>query len=247
MKKGKSTQEKIVKKSSRGPKKEDESEASLNPTSKKFMSAAWEGSNEFSEQMGLNRKSDMSRASPEKSNGFADIQEGEMSRSRVSKQGPAIVNGDFSGSIHSQKVRDIREQATKKRRRVMFAIIAVVKFWRILEHIKQYGTSSNLYNIAFRSRKSVKKSIFPIAKHSSAVKVKTSLFCLFHPNSTILSIWNLLLFVFVIYALSIMPYLTVFIQTENVWQDAFEDFMDICFILDVLINFFTAIYNSKGE
>ena len=155
-----------------------------------------------------------------------------------------ILNGSFSASVQSVKQF---ESVAKKRKRVMLAVHAVVKFWRILDHIKQYGTSSNLYNIAFRSRKSVKKSIFPIAKNSTQVKAKVTLKFLFHPNSIYLSVWNMFLFMFVIYAMSLMPYLAVFVDETNPWQSAFEDMMDVVFMADVVLNFFTAIMNSKQE
>lgn len=137
-------------------------------------------------------------------------EDGELNNSRMSRRGAiAGINASFTNSL--QSARQL-ESNKKKVRRAYLAVMAVVKFWRILEHIKQFGTSSNLYNIAFRSRKSVKKSIFPIAKHATGVKVKKNLVCLFHPNSTYLALWNVLLFIFVLYAMSAMPYLTVFLQ-----------------------------------
>lgn len=169
--------------------------------------------------------------------------EDDLNRSRLSnagKKGSPSMNNSFISMKPT-------ESTYKKRRRVILAILAVVKFWRILEHIKQYGTSSNLYNIAFRSRKSVKKSIFPIAKGSSQVKIKAKLVFLFHPNSTFLLFWNILLLFFVFYALSFMPYLTVFQQNDDPVQNGFENFMDVCFLIDLIINFFTAIYSPKGE
>ena len=209
---------------------------------------------ESSEQMGLNvsrhsvkKKSHIGGAEDHNISQFKSAPrsdgEDDLSRSRLSVS-KKKVHPSLNNSIMSLKPM---ESTYRKRRRVILAVIAVVKFWRILEHIKQYGTSSNLYNIAFRSRKSVKKSIFPIAKGSSQVKVKTKLVFLFHPNSTFLALWNILLLLFVFYALSIMPYLTVFQTTDNLIQNGFENFMDCCFLLDLGINFFTAVYSPKGE
>lgn len=167
-------------------------------------------------------------------------------KSRSGKGGKKenVLNGSFSASV--QSVKQV-EPLAKRKKRVILAVLAVVKFWRILDHIKQYGTSSNLYNIAFRSRKSVKKSIFPIAKNSTQVKTKVQLRFLIHPNSLFLTFWNLFLFLFVLYAMSLMPYLAVFVEEVSPFQSAFEDMMDIVFLLDLLLNFFTAIYNSKEE
>lgn len=166
--------------------------------------------------------------------------EDELNKSKVSfKKRPSLNN-----SMISARPADPIE---KRKRRTLLAVLAVVKFWRILERIKQYGTSSNLYNIAFRSRKSVKKSIFPIAKSSSNVKVKTKLCLLFHPNSAFLTFWNFMLLLFVFYVITLMPYLTVFLQDENKVQDGFEIFMDVSFMVDLVFNFFTAIYSPKGE
>ncbi len=168
-----------------------------------------------------------------------------LDNSRTSKRnGANVINGSFTASVQSARNH---EPPKKKTRRVFLVVMAVIKFWRILEHIKQYGTSSNLYNIAFRSRKSVKRSIFPIAKHAIGVKVKHNMFCLFHPNSPFLAIWNIVLMAFVIYAMSAMPYLAVFLKNPDPWHEAFEDFMDICFMIDVVINFFTAYINAKGD
>lgn len=139
------------------------------------------------------------------------------------------------------------EPAIKRLRRAFLAIRALVRFWKILENIKQYGTSSNLYNIAFRSRKSVKKSIFPIAKSQNHVKVKVKMFMLIRHNSPFLIVWNIVLFLFVLYALILMPYLSVFSSDTNPYQLIFETMMDVCFIVDVILNFFTTIVNSKDE
>ena len=129
---------------------------------------------------------------------------------------------------------------------MFLTVLAVVKFWRIFEHIKQYGTSSNLYNIAFRSRKAVKRSIFPIVKLASGVKVKKNATCFIHPDSRFIVIWNGLILVFVMYAISIMPYLSVFLD-QNSYQDIFEDFMDVCFVVDLCLNFFITFRNKKDE
>lgn len=160
------------------------------------------------------------------------------------KKDQNIFNDSFNKSMQSGKPQ---EHYHKKLRRSFLAVTAVWRFLKILENIKQYGTSSNLYNIAFRSRKSVKRSIFPIAKNQSHVKAKVKLFLLVHPNSIYLTLWNVLLFFFVLYALIIMPYFSVFVQVDNVYQIAFENCMDICFIIDVILNFFIAILNSKEE
>jgi hypothetical protein len=47
--------------------------------------------------------------------------------------------------------------------------------------------------------------------------------------------------------MSLMPYLAVFVEEVSPFQSAFEDMMDIVFLLDLVLNFFTAIYNSKEE
>lgn len=124
----------------------------------------------------------------------------------------------------------------------------MLKFWKILDHIKQYGTSSNLYNIAFRNRASVKASIFPIAKNPTTTVVsKGQSRFIIDPNGTFTLIWNIVLFLFVFYAISVMPYLAVFQNDSNPYQDFFENSIDVCFIIDIFINFFTAIHSSKGE
>lgn len=55
-----------------------------------------------------------------------------------------------------------------------------------------------------------------------------------------------MMLVFVVYAISIMPYITVFIDSNN-YQDIFEDFMDICFVIDLILNFFITFRNKKDE
>lgn len=210
---------------------------------------AWEGGLDSTENMALKSMSHKKMLQSGLDNDYSKglqvprltDMEDELYKSKTSKREASLHNSSFVS------LRGPSEPIGKKRRRVILAVMAVVKFWRILEHIKQYGTSSNLYNIAFRSRKSVKKSIFPIAKGSSQVKVKTKLFLLFHPNSTFLTFWNILLLFFVFYVLSFMPYLTVFQQGDSTIQDGFENFMDVCFLLDLAFNFFTAIYTPKGE
>jgi hypothetical protein len=168
------------------------------------------------------------------------------SMSRMAK-GSGHANASFiqTNSVHSHRSPEARR---KKLRRVFLAIKAVLKFWKILDHIKQYGTSSNLYNIAFRNRASVKASIFPISKNPTTTVVrKGQSRCVIDPGSTFTLIWNIILFVFVFYAISVMPYLAVFQTTSNPYQDWFENAIDICFMVDIGINFFTAIHNPKGE
>lgn len=167
-----------------------------------------------------------------------------LSTSKAAKSSGAI-NGSLGQTLNSQRNADSRK---KKLRRVFLAIKAVLKFWKILDHIKQYGTSSNLYNIAFRNRASVKASIFPIAKNpTSTVVSKGQTRFIIDPNGTFTLIWNILLFLFVFYAISVMPYLAVFQNDSNPYQDFFENSIDVCFIIDIFINFFTAIHSSKGE
>ena len=163
------------------------------------------------------------------------------------RRGNNVVNGSFSNSVNGRPFDLKNKELMKRFIKVRWVILAVAKFWRILEHIKLYGTSSNLYNIAFKNREFVKKSIFPIAKTSNQNTGPVRLFCLFHPQSIYLAIWNLLLFLFVIYAMSFMPYFSVFLINGNDFLNNFENSMDACFMVDLIINFFTAFYDPKGN
>lgn len=151
----------------------------------------------------------------------------------------------FKGSVD---LREIRTTPRIKLIRCFYTVLAVVKLTNILEQVKLYGTSTNLYKIAFRQRKAVKKALFPIpVRPTFNNKKKETLPCyLIHPNSLCLAIWNLLMSLLIFYAISFMPYGMVFMP-DNKKKETFENYMNYLFIIDILVNFFTAYYNKEGE
>ena len=49
-----------------------------------------------------------------------------------------------------------------------------------------------------------------------------------------------------IYTATIFPYVTCYIDDISNFQFAFDLFVDSCFLIDIILNFFTVIYTKTG-
>lgn len=70
--------------------------------------------------------------------------------------------------------------------------------------------------------------------------------CLLMPNSKILFIWNFLIMFCVGYIVTFMPYYMVF-DKKNSSRDIIEILLNLVFIADMVLMFFSAFYDSKGK
>lgn len=156
-----------------------------------------------------------------------------------------------SGSLKQKSVyfnrRFDRLGASPYFRAMVYTVIAVNSFSKILGQVKLFGTSKNLYNVSTRARSTIRKSLL-IDRSSKPKKKSQKKWCslTFRPNSPFFIVWNLLMITFIFYLIIFLPYRLVFSPNThiNVW---FEEVMNYLFIIDIFFNFFQGYYNSKGE
>lgn len=69
--------------------------------------------------------------------------------------------------------------------------------------------------------------------------------CIIYPDSSIKSYWNLVLTLLLLYTASYMPYGISFVDTTYYDLVVFEVCVDMLFIVDVFLNFFTAYEDNR--
>jgi hypothetical protein len=122
-------------------------------------------------------------------------------------------------------------------------VLACAKFVIVLRKVKLFGTSTNLFKLEYKKKKNVKKIIFPPFKKNATIAQKMAK-CIILPKNIYLFIFNLIISVCLLYVLFIMPY-TIAFEIENKTKELLEDFMNYLFILDLVLMFFTALYDSE--
>lgn len=126
----------------------------------------------------------------------------------------------------------------------------IVRLNKISENIRNYGTSSDLFNVAIRDRPTVKKVLFPLStlnEEQEEQELAENLpFPLIHPENKINKVWNPIYLVLMLYTATVMPYRIAFEDTISDGWLITDYFTDSLFWIDMVINMFTAFYNEDG-
>jgi CRP-like cAMP-binding protein len=164
---------------------------------------------------------------------------------------PGIITNFFGSTRNSQKLEtEILSQkipsvksmdfASPRQKfvRCVHAAIFVVKLRTILEQVKIFGTTSNLFNLTFRPPDNVYKSLKPpLADQEKIDPVKLHLKrWQINPMGYTTAVWNILMFFLIIYCVTFMPYGMVF-HSENTDREMAEEIMNIFFGIDIFVNF----------
>jgi hypothetical protein len=164
---------------------------------------------------------------------------------------PGLITNFFGSTRNSQKLEtEILSQkiasvisidlASPKQKfvRCVHAAIFVVKLRTILEQVKIFGTTSNLFNLTFRPPDNVYKSLKPpLADQEKIDPVKLHLKrWQINPMGYATAAWNILMFFLIIYCVTFMPYGMVF-HSDNADREMAEEIMNIFFGIDIVVNF----------
>ncbi len=129
-----------------------------------------------------------------------------------------------------------------KIKRCLNAALFCVKMDRVNLEVRKQGTSLLQYNLLFKNRDYVRRRLKPEQHKVEAVVLPRFLF---HPENGWYVAWTLVGFFLIIYAVSFMPYGMLF-YPENKSINAFEDWMNVYFILDIFVNFNVAIDDASN-
>jgi hypothetical protein len=69
---------------------------------------------------------------------------------------------------------------------------------------------------------------------------------LIYPDSIFKKLWNVIIYLLLLYTAMILPFTICFLDESNPGLDSVELMIDILFALDIIINFFSAYYNEVG-
>jgi hypothetical protein len=158
----------------------------------------------------------------------------------------------FDSEVLSQKMVSVKsiDLVSPKRKfvRCVNAAIFVVKLKTILEQVKIFGTTSNLFNLTFRPPDKVYKSLKPpSADQEKKDPIKPFLKrCQINPMGYGTAVWNILMFFLIIYCVTFMPYGMVFFP-DSTDKEMAEEIMNIFFGIDIFVNFLTPILMPDGE
>ena len=177
----------------------------------------------------------------------------------------------------SKDRRKIRRTAMAKFRKCIIAIRIVIKFNKINKKVKLFGTSTNLYKLAFRKKSAVKRALFPFNRHQGSFKLKQMSSIKFTdeegderdeehrcrrliivPESGYLFVWNMLMVLSVGYQIVFAPVAMVFGQVNEIQgsntrsssltlRASIELLIVILFFLDVLLAFFVGYYQEDNS
>ena len=64
-------------------------------------------------------------------------------------------------------------------------------------------------------------------------------------DGIIKSVWNIWILIFIIYTAIYQPYKIAFVEDEETWDAIVDSVMDISFIFDLILNFFTDYIDTE--
>lgn len=111
---------------------------------------------------------------------------------------------------------------------------------------RKYGTSGNQYKIPLRGKQNVKDKLLWKFKEISIKEIIGKEKYLISPLGIGYVLWSLLMALLIIYAMTFMPYGLVFMGDNNDKELA-ENLMNIFFVIDIFVNFFTAYFDDDGQ
>lgn len=113
---------------------------------------------------------------------------------------------------------------------------------RISEKVRVYGTSCLQYDLTFKNREYVMKRLqgFVVTSEPPAKP-----WYVVHPENKAYLCWTLVGFLFVVYAVTLMPYFMIFYEIQAISR--LENLMGYYFLVDIVVNFFTAYESANRE
>jgi hypothetical protein len=129
-----------------------------------------------------------------------------------------------------------------KIKRCLNAALFCVKMDRVNLEVRKFGTSQLQYNLLFKNREYVRTRVKALQVKVEAVVLPRFLF---HPENGWYVAWTIIGFFLIIYAVSFMPYGMLF-YPDDPSINSFEDWMNVYFIIDILVNFNVAVDDASN-
>jgi len=127
-----------------------------------------------------------------------------------------------------------------KIKRCLNTALYCTKMSNIAEKIRLLGTSSIHYSPIFKNRQYILSKLKEDKVSKQVVKLP---WYIINPESKFYMAWTMVGFIFILYAITYMPYGLIFVESDFV--NALEDYMNYYFMVDVVVNFITAIYVNE--
>ena len=126
-----------------------------------------------------------------------------------------------------------------KLKRCLHTALFCIKMDRINHEVRSFGSSKIQFSILFKNRLYVRNRLKQLEDGSNKPQFPK---WIFNPENKYSILWTMAGFIFILYAITFMPYGMLF-YSEVAAIDSFENYMNIYFMLDILVNFNTAVQN----
>ena len=175
--------------------------------------------------------------------GFVALASSLPSRLTVSPETPTKARGNDSETPY--QVQNLRAHLLWKLawRRLQGPLV----LFRLCRELRLYGTSSALKDQENQYKRNVERFLQRLRTSKKEHEGVRLCFILL-PSSPLIKVWNLLLFLLMLYTAVVMPYRIAFSSTEvySAWYFV-ELTVDILFAQDLAINFISAYENDDGD
>ena len=147
---------------------------------------------------------------------------------------------------HRSPQKKSKDSAYKKITRCLLTAHACTMFQSELWNMRKYGTSNNQYKIPLRGKKNVKEKLLWEHKEVLAQEIIDKERFLISPLKLPYLIWNAFMALLIMYAMTFMPYGLVFMG-DDYTKELIENLMNIFFVIDIFVNFFSAYFDEDGQ
>lgn len=123
---------------------------------------------------------------------------------------------------------------------------------KLRERAQNFGIPNMALNPNYRTQQQISKYLEQICFFTSnnseppQVLPKAKRDYLFYPDNIFLVFWNTIQMIFIFYNLTFLPYLLVF-QIDTPLYNFIDDFIDLLFLIDILLNFNTTYPLENGQ
>jgi hypothetical protein len=124
--------------------------------------------------------------------------------------------------------------------RCLLAAYAATKFNRKLDAQRKLGVNKDIYKAHLQGKKNVRANLLWKSSKQTVREIIKQQKWLINPFGVFFVLWNSLQAILILYAITFMPFGLIF-MADNDTRENIESIMNYFFIVDIVINFFTAI------
>lgn len=111
------------------------------------------------------------------------------------------------------------------------ASIILKIFMTVHTNLISFGTIKNLYMDSFFKLDTKSKQNKFVIAHDGFLK----------------TMWNMYILVFIVYTAAYQPFKIAFVEEQETWDMIVDSIMDVTFITDIIINFFTDYIETESN